>query len=149
MKCLPKAGTFVETKDGYGTVEQIDLLRSTAKVRLDTDSDDKLRVYKSNELCAVPGGRPPEGEKPAHVLQYTPEKEQNDEEEAPKWEARLIVSPEEQEMAEIKTNAKSETSGQAQREGNREERHGRSGRSYRKRKKYRHRSGGKSKEQQS
>ena len=83
IKKVPKQGAFVETKDGYGTAVQVNLLRQTVKVKLDNDSDDSLRLYKSNELCAVPGGRPKDGETPPHVLNYVPEEEQEPEED--KW----------------------------------------------------------------
>jgi cell fate regulator YaaT (PSP1 superfamily) len=76
VKKVPRQGAFVETKDGYGTAVQVNLLRQTVKVKLDDDSDDSLRLYKSNELCAVPGGRPKDGEAPAHVLNYVPEPEE-------------------------------------------------------------------------
>lgn len=80
IKKVPKQGAFVETKDGYGTAMQVNLLRQTVKVKLDGD-DDSLHSYKSNELCAVPGGRPKDGETPAHVLNYVPEPEEKEEKE--------------------------------------------------------------------
>ena len=64
IKKVPKQGAFVETKDGYGTAVQVNLLRQTVKVRLDSDGDDTLRSFKVNELAAVPGGRPKDGEAP-------------------------------------------------------------------------------------
>ena len=70
VKKVPKQGAFVETKDGYGTAVQVNLLRQTVKVRLDGDSDDTLKLFKSNELAAVPGGRPKEGEPLPSVLHY-------------------------------------------------------------------------------
>ena len=85
IKRVPKQGAFVETKDGYGTAVQVNLLRQTVKVKLDDDSDDSLRLYKSNELCAVPGGRPKDGEKPPHVLNYVPEPEEEQEQPEDKW----------------------------------------------------------------
>lgn len=80
IKKVPKQGAFVETKDGYGTAMQVNLLRQTVKVKLDGD-DDSLHSYKPNELCAVPGGRPKDGEAPAHVLNYVPEPEEPEEKE--------------------------------------------------------------------
>lgn len=80
IKKVPKQGAFVETKDGYGTAVQVNLLRQTVKVKLDGD-DDSLHSYKPNELCAVPGGRPKDGEAPAHVLNYVPEPEEPEEKE--------------------------------------------------------------------
>ena len=82
IKKVPKQGAFVETKDGYGTAVQVNLLRQTVKVKLD-GSDDTLHTYKPNELAAVPGGRPRDGETPPPVLHYVPEEEI---EEAPEQE---------------------------------------------------------------
>ncbi len=151
IKRIPKAGTFVETKDGFGTVEQADILRSMVKVRLDTDSDDKLRIYKSNELCAVPGGRPPEGEEPQHVFEYVPEEEKDDEKEAPKWEARVIVSPEEQEKSKtaVKNSDSSDDIAEDPLEDARKERRRNSGRPHRRTGNYKRRTGKRTKEQQS
>ena len=95
VKKVPKQGAFVETIDGYGTAVQVNLLRQTVKVRLDSDTDDSLHIYKANELCAVPGGRPRDGEEPPHVLRYVPE--EPEEEELPEtsaWEVPTLVVPE-------------------------------------------------------
>ena len=83
IKKVPKQGAFVETKDGFGTAVQVNLLRQTVKVRLDDDSDDSLHLYKANELCAVPGGRPRDGEKPVSTFKYVPEPEAEVEEPEP------------------------------------------------------------------
>ena len=80
IKKVPKQGAFVETKDGYGTAVQVNLLRQTVKVKLD-GSDDSLHLYKPNELAAVPGGRPRDGETPPSVLHYVPEPEEAEEKE--------------------------------------------------------------------
>ena len=80
IKKVPKQGAFVETKDGFGTAVQVNLLRQTVKVRLDDDGDDSLHLYKANELCAVPGGRPRDGEKPVSTFRYVPEPEAEAEE---------------------------------------------------------------------
>ena len=86
IRNVPKQGAFVETKDGFGTAVQVNLLRQTVKVRLDDEGDDSLHLYKSNELCAVPGGRPKEGEKPVSTFRYVPEPEPEVEEpEANSW----------------------------------------------------------------
>ena len=95
VKKVPKQGAFVETIDGYGTAVQVNLLRQTVKVRLDGDSEDTLKVYKANELAAVPGGRPKEGEPLPSVLHYVPEPEETPEEpEEETWSAPLLVVPE-------------------------------------------------------
>ena len=95
VKKVPKQGAFVETKDGYGTAVQVNLLRSTVKVKLDDDRDDSLHEYKSYELAAVPGGRPKEGVDPPHVLDYVePVEEPEQEEPADEWAVpTLLVTP--------------------------------------------------------
>ena len=95
VKKVPKQGSFVETKDGYGTAVQVNLLRSTVKVKLDDDRDDSLHEYKSYELAAVPGGRPKEGVEPAHVLNYVePEEEPDSDEPIDEWTIpTLLVTP--------------------------------------------------------
>ena len=92
-KKVPKQGAFVETIDGYGTAVQVNLLRQTVKVRLDDDKDDTLHLYKANELAAVPGGRPRDGEQPPHVLHYVPEAEEV-EEPADEWELPELFAQE-------------------------------------------------------
>ena len=93
VKHVPRPGAFVETKDGYGTAMQVNLLRQTVKVKLDDDRDDTLRVFKSNELAAVPGGRPKEGEPLPSVLHYVPEPEEPEEPED-EWAVPMLVTPE-------------------------------------------------------
>ncbi len=94
VKHVPKQGAFVETKDGYGTAVQVNLLRQTVKVKLDADGDDTLRLYKANELAAVPGGRPKDGETPPSVLHYVPEEEEDTEDEAAdEWAMPTLVIP--------------------------------------------------------
>lgn len=91
VKKVPKQGAFVETKDGYGTAVQVNLLRQCVTVRL--DKEDELRVFKANELCAVPGGRPKDGEAPPHVLNYVPEPEEELEPETDPWAIPTMVAP--------------------------------------------------------
>ena len=92
---LNPANAFVETKDGYGTAVQVNLLRSTVKVKLDDDRDDVLHEYKSYELAAVPGGRPKDGVEPPHVLEYVePEPEEAEPEETDEWAIpTMVVTP--------------------------------------------------------
>lgn len=75
---VPKTGAFVETPDGYGTAVNVNLLRQTVKVKLDFDPEEELRLYKAKAVATVPGGRPKEGEKPVHVLNYDPSKDDDD-----------------------------------------------------------------------
>ena len=95
VKKVPKQGAFVETKDGYGTAVQVNLLRSTVKVKLDEDREDVLHEYKSYELAAVPGGRPKDGAEPPHVLEYVePEPEEAETEETDEWAIpTMVVTP--------------------------------------------------------
>ena len=94
IKKVPKQGAFVETKDGYGTAVSVNLLRQTVKVRLDDDKDDSLHLYTAGELCAVPGGRPKDGEEPPHVLNYVPPVEEEEEEKEDEWAIPVLVVPE-------------------------------------------------------
>ncbi len=94
VKNVPKQGAFVETKDGYGTAVQVNLLRQTVKVKLDEDSEDTLRLFKANELAAVPGGRPRDGESPAHVLHYVQPEPEAPEEKEDEWAVPVLVVPE-------------------------------------------------------
>ena len=94
IKKVPKQGAFVETKDGYGTAVQVNLLRQTVKVRLDEDTDDSLHLFKADELAAVPGGRPKDGEAPAHVLHYVPPEPEEEEEKTDEWAVPVMVVPE-------------------------------------------------------
>ena len=100
LKNVPKQGAFVQTKDGYGTAVQVNLLRQTVKVKLDSDTDDTLRLYKSNELASVPGGRPKDGETPASVFTYVPEPEEEEEKEESRWEEEPVFF-EESETCEV------------------------------------------------
>ena len=93
IKSVPKQGACVETKDGYGTAVQVNLLRQTVQVRLDDDSEDTLRSFKANELAAVPGGRPKDGEAPPSVLHYVPPEPEEDEEVVDEWAIpEMVVS---------------------------------------------------------
>ena len=109
VKKVPKQGAFVETIDGYGTAVQVNLLRQTVKVKLDSDTDDSLHLYKANELCAVPGGRPKDGETPPHVLHYVPEEPEEEMEERDPWVVPSLVVPEiKEESAEESKSSRSE-----------------------------------------
>ena len=69
---VPKQGAYVETPDGYGTAVLVNVMRQLVKVSLDSDPGDTTRTYKAKQVAAVPGGRPKDGEAPAHVLNYDP-----------------------------------------------------------------------------
>lgn len=106
LKTVPKQGAFVQTKDGYGTAVQVNLLRQTVKVKLDSDTDDTLRLYKSNELAAVPGGRPKDGEAPPDIFRYVPEEEEPEEPAEDEWSEALaaLTSPAASETVEVPVN---------------------------------------------
>lgn len=103
IKRVPKQGAFVETKDGYGTAVQVNLLRQTVKVKLDKDQDDSLHLYNADEMAAVPGGRPRDGETPPHV--YVPVvKEAEEEEESVVVRSEPAQSGTSEEMPRIDSN---------------------------------------------
>lgn len=107
VRSVPKQGAFVETKDGFGTAMQINLLRQTVKVKLDSDTDDNLHLYKANELCTVPGGRPKDGEVPVSTLKYAPEPEEAEEPEDI-WSFPAAYVPDEEAVKEKSEPQKSE-----------------------------------------
>ncbi len=72
VKKVPKNGAFVETVAGYGNVTQVNLLRQQVKVRLDGAGDATVRTFDADEVAAVPGGRPKEGEPLPKVLTVKP-----------------------------------------------------------------------------
>ena len=80
VKSVPKNGAFVETPVGYGNVTQVNLLRQTVKVKL--DSDESTRSFEADEVAAVPGGRPHPGEPLPHVLKLVPKRKPEPKEEA-------------------------------------------------------------------
>ncbi len=88
VKTVPKNGAFVETPDGYGNITQVNLLRQTVKVKLDGDNEPKS--YTAKQVAAVPGGRPKDGEQPAHVLEYVPEEEPEQEEPVDEWAIPML-----------------------------------------------------------
>ncbi len=66
LKRAPKQESLVETPDGVGVVNQVNLLRETSRVTLDSDPDTP-RCYRNCDLCVVRNGkgkRPPGYEKP-------------------------------------------------------------------------------------
>ena len=99
VKGVPKNGAFVETPVGYGNVAQVNLLRQTVKVRL--DSDESVRSFEADEVAAVPGGRPKPGEPLPHVLKLVP-KRKEEPVEAPKdtWVMPPIFAEDTAEQAE-------------------------------------------------
>ena len=95
VKNVPKNGAFVETPDGYGNVNQVNILRQTVRVKLDGEGDDAFRQYDADEVAAVPGGRPRDGSQPPHVLVLKPKVKKPPEPEIDPWERPelLITAP--------------------------------------------------------
>ncbi len=114
VRSAPRLDSFVETPDGAGTVEGINLLRQTAQVRLES-SPESPRNYHNAELSVVRSGKGkrPEGyvepplEELAH-LRLQPEEPVQEEE----------VWPDDEETAadeEWETGPEEETEGESQR----------------------------------
>ena len=105
VKRVPKSGAFVETIEGYGNVTQVNLLRQTVKVRLDGQGDDTIRTFDADQVAEVPGGRPPEGTEPPHVLHYVPKPKEEPEED--EWNIPTLFAelPAEEKRAPAPENA--------------------------------------------
>ena len=104
VKAVPKNGAFVETPAGFGTVTQVNILRGTVKVRLDGEGEAVFKNYSGGEVAVVPGGRPKNGEAPAHVLQRREEPETPETEDEPAAEpvAELEEEPRRQSSAPVR-----------------------------------------------
>ncbi|HHU21819.1 MAG TPA: stage 0 sporulation family protein [Clostridiales bacterium] len=92
VKNAPKNGAFVETPLGYGNVIQVNLLRQTVKVNIDSTGEPVLRTFSMDEVAVVPGGRPKEGEPLPSVLQIVPKMEEEESEfEMDPWEMPMLL----------------------------------------------------------
>ena len=91
VKTVPKNGAFVQTPDGYGNVTQVNLLRQMVKVKLDGDGPAEQRNYTAQQVAAVPGGRPKDGEKLPSVLKYVPPPEEELPDERDEWEDIIFL----------------------------------------------------------
>jgi cell fate regulator YaaT (PSP1 superfamily) len=69
VKRMPKAESFVETPEGVGNVSQVNLLRETVKVRLDT-APDAPRTFHNSEVRVVRNGK---GKRPENYVAPPPE----------------------------------------------------------------------------
>ena len=126
VKHVPKLGAYVETEDGYGSVQQVNLLRQNVKVRMDGTGDAVFHTYSVEDIAEVPGGRPPEGETPPHVLPPRPEKpREKPEKEEDEWAMPPLFADdtaEEAPAAETKSEPKSEGEGKSRNRRRRGER---------------------------
>ena len=111
---MARRAACVEAKDGFGTAVQVNLLRQCVKVRLDGDNDDTLHLYKSNELAAVPGGRPRDGEEPPHVLHSVPDPEEPEEKED-EWSMPVLYADDVAEQKPQTETAEEGTEGEKKR----------------------------------
>lgn len=64
VKRMPKAESFVETPEGVGNVSQVNLLRETVKVRLDS-APDAPRAFHNSEIRVVRNGK---GKRPENYV---------------------------------------------------------------------------------
>ena len=50
---LPGVGSIVDTPEGRGVVEDVNLLRETLKVKLSNETESELIVFKAEEVTIV------------------------------------------------------------------------------------------------
>ena len=96
----PKLESLVETPDGVGTVNSVQLLREKVKVRLDSDPDNP-QVYSNSEITVIRSGK---GKRPeGYELPETPVRT-----ERPRLRATapITVTPAEEKPAEEKKAAR-------------------------------------------
>ena len=63
LKHSPKAESFVDTPDGRGTVEEVDLLRQRVKVRLENQPDN-LVWHKNEDIAVLRNGKAKKSDPP-------------------------------------------------------------------------------------
>ena len=117
VKGVPKVGAFVETTAGYGSVSQVNLLRQTVKVKL--DSDDSVHSFEADEVAAVPGGRPRPGEPIPHVLKPVAKRKETPEEKDDPWVMPPIFAEDTAEQAEKPAGTQEAKRGSRRRRGGR------------------------------
>ena len=120
VKHVPKTGTFVQTKDGYGVVTQVNLLRQSVKVRLDGPGDDTVRTYTTDEFAEVPGGRPPEGEPLPQIFHYVAKPKE--EPEPDEWAVPMVAEAVSAEAPSSEAQPEGETAPAKKSSGNRRRR---------------------------
>ena len=120
IRNLPKVGCYVETDEGYGNVVGVDLLRRRLKVKLDSGGEAAVSDFEAEDVAEVPGGRPPEGEQPPHVLQPR-EKKRRAESEPEEWTMPRLFSFD---QAEEKPRTEEDRPGNKEHRRNRNNRYG-------------------------
>ncbi|NCC67692.1 MAG: hypothetical protein EOM14_05780 [Clostridia bacterium] len=101
IKTIPKNGAFVQTTAGYGNVVQTNILRQTVRVRLDGDGDAEVRTFDADQVAAIPGGRPKQGETLPEVLVYVEKPKQAETPEEDPWKAPDLFASDEQERRAV------------------------------------------------
>ena len=80
LKRTPKLDSLVETPDGVGTVNAVQLLREKVKVKLDDDPENP-RIYSNGDITVIRSGKgkrpegyelPEPGERPARPVRLRP-----------------------------------------------------------------------------
>jgi cell fate regulator YaaT (PSP1 superfamily) len=97
IKTIPKNGAFVQTTAGYGNVVQTNILRQTVRVRLDGDGDAEVRTFDADQVAAIPGGRPKQGDALPEVLVYVEKPKLAETLEDDPWKAPDLFASDEQE----------------------------------------------------
>jgi cell fate regulator YaaT (PSP1 superfamily) len=80
VKLVPKVDSFVETPSGVGTVLDVNLLKSTARVRLEDQSDVNIKTFNADEITVL-GGKA----KRAEYLAQKAEEKAKEPEQKPKF----------------------------------------------------------------
>ncbi len=57
LRITPKQGSLVETPDGRGTVEYIDILKGLVKVRIEQDRETALKEYNATDIKVLRKGK--------------------------------------------------------------------------------------------
>ena len=63
IKTTPKADSFVDTPDGRGTVVDVNLLRQSVKVRMES-SPETVGCYKNCDICVLRSGKAKKNDPP-------------------------------------------------------------------------------------
>ncbi len=106
VKNVPKVGAFVETPEGYGNVNQVNILRQTVRVKMDGEEDNAYRQFDVEDVAVVPGGRPKDGTPPAHVLEIKPKEKEQQEQEDPWAIPDLLIAGPGQNSAQMPAKGK-------------------------------------------
>ncbi len=62
LKITPRQGSLVETPDGKGTVEYVELLKGIVKVRIESDREAALKDYNVGDIKVLRKGKKPQND---------------------------------------------------------------------------------------